>query len=398
MRKYKFHKIDPEVRNAVKVSSEEPCRVILYAREYEKVRPVLDNMGVKVAAEIPLIDGYVCEFPSHMLSRLAGQKRVKYIAADLDIKAQMNIASQVVKADELHNAGITGSGVGIAILDTGIYPHPDFTVPRNRIAAFRDIVNNQAEPYDDNGHGTFVAGVAAGNGYASSGLYRGIAPEASIISVKVMDSHGNGKSSDVLSALQWVADNYLQYNIRVVSLSLGSAAGDLNRDDAMVRGAETLWRRGITVVVAAGNEGPAARTITVPGTSPVLLTVGSMDDKRTVDTSDDTIPDFSSRGPVMNRVKPDVVAPGVNIVSANADRNYVPGQKQDKLGKHYTMMSGTSVSTPLVAGMAVLMYQKHPEWTPDRIKQEVMKHASKITGVINAEGRGIVQLSVQSFS
>lgn len=270
-------------------------------------------------------------------------------------------------------------------------------MPRSRIAAFRDIVNGRAEPYDDNGHGTFVAGVAAGNGHASSGMFRGIAPEASIISVKVMDSHGNGKSSDVLSALQWVADNYLKYNIKVVSLSLGSAAGEFNRDDAMVRGAETLWKRGITVVVAAGNEGPAARTITVPGTSPVLLTVGSVDDKRTVDPSDDTIADFSSRGPVLNRVKPDVVAPGVNIVSANADKNYLPGVKSDKLGKYYTMMSGTSVSTPLVAGMAALMYQSHPDWMPDKVKQEIMKNANRISGIMNAEGRGLVQMSIQNM-
>jgi serine protease AprX len=321
------HKIDPEVRNAVRVSADEPCKVILYANEYDKCCPVLKDMGVTVSAEIPLIDGYVVELPANMLGRLAGCRRVRYIAADMDIKAQMNVASQVVRADEWHKKGFFGNGIGIAILDTGIYPHPDFTMSRNRIAAFRDIVNGRTPPYDDNGHGTFVAGVAAGNGHASSGVYKGIAPEASIISVKVMDSQGNGKSSDVLSALQWVADNYAKYNIKVVSLSLGSATSEFNRDDAMVRGAEALWKRGITVVVAAGTEGPQPRTITVPGTSPVLLTVGSVDDKRTVATSDDAIPDFSSRGPVLNRIKPDVVAPGVNIISVNADTAYVPGLK-----------------------------------------------------------------------
>lgn len=386
------HKIDPVVRSAVKVTADEPCRVILYANEYEKIKPLLDEMGVKVSAEIPLIQGYVVEFPYSQLNKLAGQRQVKYIAADLDIKAQMRIAAQVVRVDALHKDGITGRDVGIAVLDTGIYPHPDFTVPRSRIAAFLDIVNGRTSPYDDNGHGTFVSGVAAGSGYASNGMYKGIAPESHIVSVKVMDEQGSGKSSDVLSALQWVADNHSRYNIKVVSLSLGTLAGDFRRDDAMVKGAETLWRRGITVVVAAGNEGPGPATITVPGTSPVLLTVGSVDDKRTVDTKDDTIPDFSSRGPVLSRVKPDVVAPGVNIVSANTDKEYLPGRKMSKLPNYYTVMSGTSVSTPLVAGVAALMYQRHPEWSPDMIKSQIMKFASHVTGQLNLEGRGIVQL------
>lgn len=386
-------KIDPEVINSVRVSAEEPYRVILYAKEYEKVKPMLNGMGVKVSAEIPLIGGFAVECPSHMLDRLAGQRRVRYIAADIDVRAQMKIASQVVRADGWHKNGIFGKGIGIAILDTGIYPHPDFTMPVNRIAAFKDIVSGKASPYDDNGHGSFVAGVAAGSGYASSGIYKGIAPEASIVSVKVMDSQGNGKSSAVLSALQWVSENYNKYNIKVVSLSLGSSAGELHRDDAMVKGAEALWSRGITVVVAAGNEGPDPRTITLPGTSPMLLTVGSVDDRRTVPTKDDVIPDFSSRGPVMNRVKPDVVAPGVNIISVNADTSYSPGVKAGKLLKNYTVMSGTSVSTPLVAGMAALLYQQHPGWSPDMVKREVMNHASKLTGVRNAEGMGIVQLA-----
>jgi serine protease AprX len=394
LRRSYYLKVDPEVRNAVKVSSNEPFRVILYAKEYEKVRPVFKEMGVKVCTEIPFIEGYVVELPAHMLSKLAGHKRVRYIAADMDIKAQMNIATQVVKADELHKAGITGNGIGIAILDTGIYPHPDFTMPKNRIAAFMDIVNGRKSPYDDNGHGTFVAGVAAGSGYASSGMYRGIAPDATLVSVKVMDSQGNGKSSDVLSALQWVSDNAARYNIRVTSLSLGSAASQFSRDDAMVRGAETLWRQGITVVVAAGNEGPEPRTITVPGTSPVLLTVGSIDDKRTITHADDVIPDFSSRGPVQNRIKPDVVAPGVNITAAMADKNYLPGLRLERLPKYYTVMSGTSVSTPLVAGMAALMYQQHPTWTPDMVKQELMKHAYRVSGIMNNEGRGVAQMSL----
>lgn len=131
----------------------------------------------------------------------------------------------------------------------------------------------------------------------------------------------------------------------------------------------------------------------MPGTSPVLLTVGSVDDKRTVTTADDTIPGFSSRGPVMNRVKPDVIAPGVDIISVNADPSFVPGGRMGRLAKNYTVMSGTSVSTPLVAGMAVLLYQQHPGWSPDMIKHEIMNRATRLTGVMNNEGMGIAQMA-----
>lgn len=388
------HKIDPVLRKfaQVRVKSTEPFRVILYANEYERLRNVLDELGIKVSCEVPLIDGYIVDIPANKLERIAGHKNVRYIAADIDIKAQMNIATQVVKANQWHKAGITGKGVGIAIIDTGIYPHPDFTMPKNRIAAFLDIVNSRTAPYDDNGHGTFVAGVAAGNGQASSGKYRGIAPNAAIVALKVMDSSGGGKSSDVLTAMQWIANNYEKYNIKVVSLSLGSAVGVSNRDDAMERGAEQLWRRGITVVAAAGNDGPDPMSITVPGTSPVLITVGSCDDKRTLRLDDDTIPDFSSRGPVGGRNKPDIVAPGVDIKSANADITYLPGRKLTKPANYYTVMTGTSVSTPFIAGIAALMYEKTPGITPDQVKQEIMKSGLKLTGVQNTEGRGIVQL------
>ena len=386
-------KIDPAL-DTVTINSggEEPLKVILYAREYAKCRPVLDEMGIKVACEVPLINGYIVELPVALLNKIARRRHIKYIAADLDVQAQMNIASRVVGVDELHRKGVTGKGIGIAILDTGIYPHPDFTVPNNRIAAFVDIVNGRSAAYDDNGHGTFVSAVAAGNGHMSAGAYRGIAPDATIVSAKVMDAAGGGKTSDVLAAMQWVADNHEKYNIKVVSLSLGSSMGIAQRDDAMERAAEQLWRRGITVVVAAGNDGPEPATITVPGTSRILLTVGASDDKRTLPIDDDEIAPFSSRGPVGTRSKPDVVAPGVNIMSAKADTAYLPGIRATKPTQYYTVMSGTSVSTPLVAGLAALLYQQTPDITPDGVKRELMKNARALTGMRNNEGSGIVYM------
>lgn len=389
------HKIDPLVRSMVKINSHanggaDPVRVILYAKEYERCRPTLDKLGITIFSELPLIDGYVVEVPYNQLARIAGQKNVRYITADLDVQAQMDVATKVVGADALQNAGVTGRGVGIAFIDTGIYPHPDFTMPKNRIAAFVDIVNSRTAYYDDNGHGTFVAGVAAGSGSASSGKYRGIAPGANIIALKVMDANGGGRASDVLGALQWIAYNHKRYNIKVVSMSLGSDVGITNRDDAMERGVEQLWRQGITIIAAAGNSGPHSRTITVPGTSPMIVTVGSNDDRRTVSLDDDIVADFSSRGPVGNRPKPDILAPGVDIHGPLADTTYLPGRKMARMSTYYTAMKGTSVSTPIVAGIAALYYEQNPSVTPDEIKRNLITRARRLTGQRNQEGYGVV--------
>jgi serine protease AprX len=133
-------------------------------------------------------------------------------------------------------------------------------------------------------------------------------------------------------------------------------------------------------------------TITVPGTSPMVITVGSIDDRRTVQLDDDKIADFSSRGPVGSRPKPDIMAPGVNIRSALADTTYLPGRKRTKLPNYYTVMNGTSVSTPVVAGIVALLYEKNPQITPDMVKQELMKGAHPLTGKQNTEGKGTVQI------
>ncbi len=332
------------------------------------------------------------EIATSKLIELASAKYVKYIAADASVKAQMDIASQEVKANVLNRTGYKGKGIGIAIIDTGIYPHPDFLRPTNRIKAFKDFVDKKELPYDDNGHGTFVAGVAAGSGYQSRGKYQGIAPEADIIALRALNKNGSGNTSDILAAIQWVADHQKEKNIRVLSMSLGTDANRLSTNDAMIRGVEALWDRGITVVVAAGNAGPKPSTITSPGVSSKVITVGAVDDKRTPDISDDTIAEFSSRGPVGMRIKPDIVAPGVKVISVNTDKEYKSGQRNILAKVPYTTMSGTSVATPIVSGSVALLLEKYPSWTPKQIKEALMDNAIPIEKNSNAEGRGIINL------
>ena len=278
--------------------------------------------------------------------------------------------------DYFYKDKIYGQGITVAIIDTGIEPHLDFTMPKYRIKKFIDLIGNQSMPYDDNGHGTFVAGVLLGNGLVSNKKYMGIAPCCDIIAIKALDKSGESGSFKVLDAMQWIYNNHLKYNIKVVCMSFGSEP--LNNNDPLSLGVEALWRQGITVVVAAGNSGPDAKTIKSPGINSRVITVGGIHDGRDGETL--KIADFSSRGPAGQFYKPDIVAPSVDIVGNN--RELVNG-------KGYITMSGTSVATPIIAGICALILQRYPKFSPEQVKKYLIKCGEPITGNRNDEGFGL---------
>ena len=163
------------------------------------------------------------------------------------------------------------NNIGVAVLDTGIYKHIDFG---NRIIAFKDFINNRVFPYDDSGHGTHVSGIIAGDGYASHGRFKGIAPMSQIISVKVLDSNGNGNIENVIKGTKWIINNKDIYNIKIVNISFGTTHNPSNTSE-LIKNVENMWNEGIIVVAAAGNSGPKSHSITAPGTSRLVITVGS---------------------------------------------------------------------------------------------------------------------------
>lgn len=383
--KHVLKKIDPELLAAASIKEDSAeCNIVLCAKDYNACGKALESMNAVIIKRLPIINGYFVKVPRAYLTELASLNTVEYISRNATAHTQVDIAAGVIGIKELHRRGFTGKGVGIAIIDTGISPHRDFTRPRYRISRFLDFIKKRQTPYDDNGHGTFVAGVAAGNGYSSGGKYIGMAPNASIYALKSMDILGQGDSVNILEAMQWILDNYKNTNIRVVSLSLGAFPGSA-AVDVLATGAERLWDEGLFVVAAAGNSGPKTRTITTPGVSAKLLTVGASDDKRTMTPRDDTIADFSSRGPAGRYIKPDIVAPGVNITST---QYFSPNDKQNI----YTTMSGTSVATPMVAGAAAVLLEMHPDLTPPELKQKLMSNAFSIGDNQNSQGKGIVQI------
>ncbi|UJL45644.1 S8 family peptidase [Virgibacillus sp. NKC19-16] len=318
--------------------------------------------------------------------------QIKKIYYDREVNALLDVASPSVHAEQLNEQGLTGTDINIAVLDTGVHPHQDLTESTNRIIAFKDFINDRQDPYDDNGHGTHCAGDAAGNGFLSDGKYRGPAPEAGVIGVKVLNRMGSGSLSTIVSGIQWCIDNKEEHQIDVISLSLGAAADESDCNDPLVQAVEAAWESGIVVCVAAGNSGPDQRTIGTPGISSRVITVGAIDDQNTDDRSDEEIAPFSSRGPACGEEsKPDILAPGVNIISLRAPRSFLDKtNKSSRVESNYFSLSGTSMATPICAGIAALVLQANPEYTPDQVKQELLQSATDRGLPPYAQGAGYV--------
>lgn len=325
--------------------------------------------------------------PAAMASLLEGHPGIKKIHYDREMHTLLDVARPSVKANAPAIKNVSGKGVTIAVIDTGIYPHQDLN---GRIKAFKDLTGNKTAPYDDNGHGTHCAGDAAGNGAASNGKYKGLAPEAELIGVKVLTKTGSGYLSTVMAGVQWCIDNKDQYNIRVITMSLGSSATVPAAEDPVVKMVEKAWDQGIVVVIAAGNEGPDGSTISSPGISPKVITVGAMDDKNTVVRSDDLAADFSSRGPTIDGLaKPDILSPGVNIISLRSYNSYLDKtNKSLRVDKDYFSLSGTSMATPICAGVVALILQIYPNLTPDQIKQRLLEAAENWNLPEYVQGKG----------
>ncbi|RSD23046.1 S8 family peptidase [Mesobacillus subterraneus] len=316
---------------------------------------------------------------------------IKKIYYDRQVKALLDVATSSVRANNSNlDAGMSGNGVTIAVIDTGIYPHQDLA---GRIVAFKDLVNDRTEPYDDNGHGTHCAGDAAGDGAASDGQYRGPAPEANLVGVKVLDKLGSGSLSTVMAGVEWCIE-YNRLNsdnpIHILSMSLGSdPQSPSENDDPMVRSVEAAWNSGMVVCVAAGNSGPDPGTIASPGVSETVITVGAMDDFNTPNIIDDKIATFSSRGPTAyGKSKPDVVAPGVNIISLRSPNSYLDKlQKGNRIGSEYFSLSGTSMATPICAGVAALIIENNPGIPPNEVKRRILEGAEPL-GTAETYGKG----------
>ena len=288
--------------------------------------------------------------------------------------------SGLIGALALHDEGVTGKNVTIAIVDTGLWNDPGLRqAPQGerRVLANYDAqtgallsAKETIKGNDDNGHGSHVSAVAVSS-RRLRGEYNGIAPDASLVVVKAFDETGQGSYADVIRGLGWILENHDRLNIRVVNLSFSATPQSHYWDDPINQAVMRLWQAGVVVVASAGNTGPDAMTIGVPGNVPYVITVGAMTDSYTPeDRSDDRLTWFSAAGPTHEGfVKPDLVAPGGHIRGVMPKYAHIPKTyPQFHDGGSYFAMSGTSQSTAVVSGIVALMLQVDPTLTPDEVK------------------------------
>jgi serine protease AprX len=342
---------------------------------------------------LDIINGQALELPNHELDKLARYPEVFRVHYDRPINSQNYRTAVTVGARNVVNKyGYTGAGIGVAVIDSGITSwHDDlindtsktFPYGNQRVAKFVDFVNGRATPYDDNGHGTHVAGTIAGLGYDSNHFEKaGIAPLASLVSLKVLDQNGRGSVSKLIAALNWVAQNHKTYNIRVVNMSVGAGVYESYWTDPLTLAAKAVTDKGVTVVAAAGNKGKNAAGelqwggITAPGNAPWVLTVGASSTKGTTSRGDDEMAGYSSSGPTAFdfAAKPDLVAPGTGTVSLLSAGSLFAATKSQFIvnGRNgqpvYLALSGTSMAAPVVSGTVALMMQANPNLTPNLVK------------------------------
>ena len=342
--------------------------VFVFSENFNKTKQFLENFKYSYT-EYPFLSCFYLPADNDDLNILSMQNHISFINTNTNVQT-LNYEQDFMNLSTLTEDKFFGQGQTICFIDTGIHPHLDFILPKSKIIKFIDLINKNDNPYDDNGHGTFVAGVACGSGIFSPSEI-GIAPQANIISIKALGKNGDSNSNVILDAMQWIYENHREYKISVVCMSFGADSSE--NFDPLNKGAEALWKAGITVVAAAGNSGPSQSSIKSPGTNPYVITVGAMDIKNY------TIANFSSRGPTIYGHKPDLLAPAVDIISCN--NKFLP----------YTKMSGTSVATPIVAGICAIVKSKFPQMTNNEIKKFLLSHCTKITGNIDSEGAGYLK-------
>lgn len=279
-----------------------------------------------------------------------------------------------------------GTGIVIAVLDTGVGKHPDLD---GKVLAFRDFVNERQVPYDDSGHGTHVCGILCGSGGLSEGRYRGMAPGAELVVGKVLDARGDGETENMIEGLEWVLAQRDKYRIRILNISVGiGTLEDRLKEAALMRKLEQLWDEGILVVCAAGNKGPQNNSIASIGGNGRVVTVGCHDGAYFRDHPG-RCETYSGRGDPNGRMrKPDLVAPGTEIVSCNVHcRETRNGYRNAYLAK-----SGTSMATPVVSGAAALMMQGDPGMTNEECRDRLLFTCTDLGLPWNRQGFGMVNV------
>ncbi len=368
----------------------------------------ITDRGGQLKRELGKFKGALYQMPASELEDLATDPAVKYISLDRPLRGSgtsswvLDYHNETINSANAWSQNITGTGIGVAVIDSGIANVPDINAPS---VVYSEDFTGSGSALDQYGHGTHVSGIIAGNGSSSSGpadnyTFKGIAPGVNLVNLRVLDQNGQGTDSEVIAAIQTAIQMQSTYNIRVINLSLGRPVLESYTSDPLCQAVEQAWQAGIVVVVAAGNYGRDDNagtygygTITAPGNDPYVITVGAMNTLGTPDRTDDIPTSYSSKGPsiIDQVVKPDLVAPGNLIISLYTPPDTLnvenPGNEISTslyqatgpfpTSPAYFILSGTSMATPMVSATAALMLQLNAALTPDQIKARLMVSAFK---------------------
>jgi serine protease AprX len=374
---------------------------------------LLQSLGGRLGRTLPIIGARAADVPNTALATLAGSALVQHASLDRKTIGLNERTSATVGATAVRSQlGYDGTGIGIALIDSGVTSwHDDLANPAvtgsQRVAAFVDFVNGRTTPYDDYGHGSHVAGIITGNGFDSNGARSGIAPGAQLVVLKTLDGSGSGKISDLIAALDYAVTNRTQYNIRAINLSIGAGVYESYTSDPLAQATQQAVQQGIVVVASAGNNGRTSSGqtqyggVTAPGNAPWVLTVGASSHQGTIDRSDDIVAVFSSRGPTKMdaAAKPDLVAPGVGTESLSVPGSalystysaYLLNGTVPTSYPPYLSLTGTSMAAPVVTGAVALMLQANPALTPNAVKA-ILQYTAQIYPGYDAltEGAGFL--------
>src|SRR3954454_611655 len=394
----------------------------------DRAEQAVAALGGKVTGSFDVIDGFTATVPADRLNVLRAVPGVQEVtedatvtlsSADVDEQAGLNGSLQRVTHEEtgassMWDAGYTGAGVDVAVIDSGVVPvnglrtagkvvnGPDLSF-EGQVCTAAGCKDSPVAHLDTYGHGTHMAGIIAGRDdatpatvtSATSGNFVGVAPDARIVSIKVADAQGRTDVSQAIAAIDWVIQhkNSDGLNIRVLNMSFGTDGVQKYQLDPLAFAAEQAWHKGIVVVVAAGNTGYGSAKLNNPAYDPYVIAVGGSDGRGTATTDDDIVAPWSATGDGVRN--PDVVAPGQSIISLR-----VPGGQIDtaypgaRTGERFFRGTGTSQSAAVVSGAAALLLQQRPNLTPDQVKALLMGTARELpaTDAI-AQGKGLIDLA-----
>lgn len=387
------NKLDSNLRHALDEKLYKNYRVnILCKNLQENIEKKVKTYKGTILRSINKADIITAVLTPHAIERLIEFPEVNYITID---SQAILCASSILSANGISfqdRYKLTGRGIGVGIIDSGVFPHPDLMNPYNKIKLFMDLISDYKYPYDDNGHGTFISGLIAGNGQQSKGLYRGIAENSSLYCIKAFNALGRGYISDILYSIETLLDISEEYNLKVICLPFELLDFNHFAVTAFSKLFNEAVKKNIIVVVPSGNSGGAEDSLTGIATLPNCITVGGLD------TTGSAAPyKYSSAGPCGKQSKPDLSAACVNICSLASVTDYVSERNGVKvypkaLEKNYTTYTGTSCAAAYISGICALLFENNPELTFKDILGLLKVSCTMLNMPRGVQGSGMVDL------